>query len=71
MNLLKDSVIITAIEAGGFLFGVGAWFLLHGRGHPILGAVVGTAIWSGFTFIEHAVALNVGAGRPPFAGIFP
>jgi len=71
VNLLGGSALLTGIETLGFLFGVGAWFILDRSGHPVLGALVGTSIWTFFTLIEHAVALNLGAGRPPFAGIIP
>jgi hypothetical protein len=55
--------IVTVIEAVAFLLGVGAWFFFERRGMPVTGAIVGTAIWSVITDLEHFVAVNLGFGN--------
>ncbi len=64
---MKKIVAITVfniIETVGFLAGVGVWFALHDTGHKVLGAVLGTLVWSAITQIEHITAFNTGAGLP-------
>jgi hypothetical protein len=60
--------VITAIETVAFFGGVGAWFAFDRAGHPAIGALVGTAIWTLVTDLEHFVAVNLGFGNPLFKG---
>ena len=65
----RGITIVTLVELVAFVGGVGIWFALHDAGHALLALVLGGAFWGVATEIEHAVADNVGHGRPPFKGV--
>ena len=61
MRSLQGVIIFTAIEIVTLV----AWLILAGV--PFNGGFVAVAVLAVGLFLEHAVSVNVGAGKPPFS----
>jgi hypothetical protein len=61
--------VVTLIEGpGAFFLGVGTWFYFDRHGMPVVGAILGTVVWTLVTDLEHFVAVNLGWGNALFKG---